>query len=265
MSQVAAIAIASLLFADPFWCLINSNEHYLDLYKFFIPLNDRLKNWSEDEEFNIFALDSITPLYEQYPHEIDTAIYEKANQFPKTSEIFRLVCATMLSVVKRQLSDHLSGGIYGSEPDCELKNKTRHSKLTNIPAENLFGDLDFSIKRKPNATLRHHSSISMLKRNKTVKWLKTKTEQSRKCLMEKSRRGAKTLKMNEIQNEKNVMEERKTVLEETKRRKLQTQQKMQNELNTIERKVRLFIYLLKCTIVQVVDCIGCFLYHCYLH
>lgn len=34
MSQVAAIAIASLLFADPFWCLINSNEHYLDLYKF---------------------------------------------------------------------------------------------------------------------------------------------------------------------------------------------------------------------------------------
>ena len=147
----------------------------------------------------------------------------------------------MLSVVKRQLSDHLSGGIYGSEPDCELKKQDPawHSKLTNIPAENLFGDLDLTIKRKPNATLRHHSSISMLKRNKTVKWLKTKTEQSRKCLMEKSRRGAKTLKMNEIQNEKNVMKERKPVLEETKRRKLQTQQKMQNELNTIERKVRL--------------------------
>ena len=153
----------------------------------------------------------------------------------------------MLSVVKRQLSDHLSGGIYGSKPECELKNKTRHSKLTNIPTENYFGGLDFSTKRKANATLRHHSYISMLKRNKTVKLLKTKTVQSRKCLMEKARRCAKTLKMTEIQNEKNVMEERKTILEETKRRKLQTQQKMQNELNTIERKARLMGGVVKST------------------
>ncbi|CAC5415481.1 unnamed protein product [Mytilus coruscus] len=42
MSQVAAIAMASVLIAEPYWNLINSNEKYVDLYKFVRPLQSKL-------------------------------------------------------------------------------------------------------------------------------------------------------------------------------------------------------------------------------
>lgn len=69
-----------------------------------------------------------------------------------------------VNIVERQLNDHLEIGIYGSVNDEWLPKQTEHSKLTNIPAENLFGDLDSSMRRKPNPTLRHHSSVSMIKK-----------------------------------------------------------------------------------------------------
>ena len=32
-SHVSAIALASMIFVEPFWNVINSDKHYLDLYK----------------------------------------------------------------------------------------------------------------------------------------------------------------------------------------------------------------------------------------
>jgi hypothetical protein len=43
-SRVSAIAMASMIFAEPFWNVINSDEHYLDLYKYIMPLRDRLEH-----------------------------------------------------------------------------------------------------------------------------------------------------------------------------------------------------------------------------
>jgi hypothetical protein len=43
-SHVSAIAMASMIFAEPFWNVINSDEHYLDLYKYIMPLRDRLEH-----------------------------------------------------------------------------------------------------------------------------------------------------------------------------------------------------------------------------
>ncbi|CAC5425463.1 unnamed protein product [Mytilus coruscus] len=240
LSHVSAIAIASMILAEPFWNVINSDEHYLDLYKFIIPLRDRLVDWSSND-FNVFDFnyDEIPSLYEQYPHDIIQKVFNKAKIHPKTNDILKIICSSMLTIVKRQLNDHLENGVYGSLPDPDLKSRTSHSKLTNIPAENLFGDLDFYFKRKPNATLRHHSAISMLKRNKTIQWLKTKTENSRKVLLLKARKSAKSLKSKEIAYEKSVMEARKTHLQQIKKKKQQLEQKKKMEINKIEQSVRL--------------------------
>ena len=70
----------------------------------------------------------------------------------------------------------------------------------------------------------------MLKRNKTIKWLKTKSENSRKRLLSKARKSAKILKLKDITHEQNVLEARKKQLQDTKRKK-QLQQKKENELN----------------------------------
>jgi hypothetical protein len=105
----------------------------------------------------------IPNLYEQYPNEIIQQVFDKAKVLPKTIENFNIVCSSMLTVVKRQLSDHLESGTYGVATEPDLKSRTSHSKLTNIAAENLLEDLDFCLKWKPNASLRHHSAINMFK------------------------------------------------------------------------------------------------------
>jgi predicted RNA binding protein with dsRBD fold (UPF0201 family) len=59
----------------------------------------------------------------------------------------------------------------------------------------------------------------MLKRNKTIKWLKTKSENSRKLLLSKARKSAKILKLKEIAREQNVLEARKKQLQDAKTKK----------------------------------------------
>ena len=126
----------------------------------------------------------------------------------------------MLTVVKRQLSDHLESGTYGVASEPDLKSP-----------KNIWRLRDFCLQCKPNASLRHHSAINMLKRNKTIKWLKTKSENSRKLLLSKARKSAKILKLKDITHEQNVLEARKKQLQDTKRKKQQLQQKKENELN----------------------------------
>ena len=65
----------------------------------------------------------IPNLYEQYPNEIIQQVFDKAKVLPKTIENFNIVCSSMLTVVKRQLSDHLESGTYGVAPEPDLKSQ----------------------------------------------------------------------------------------------------------------------------------------------
>jgi hypothetical protein len=66
-------------------------KHYLDFYKFIIPLRDRLEQCSR--EINIFDYEVIPNLYEQYPHEIIQQVFDKAKVLPKTIENFKIMKA----------------------------------------------------------------------------------------------------------------------------------------------------------------------------
>ena len=79
-SLMCAIALASMIFSESFWNVINSDEHYLDLYKYIIPLRDRLEKCSR--EINILDYEAIPNLYEQYPHEIIQQVFDKAQVLP---------------------------------------------------------------------------------------------------------------------------------------------------------------------------------------
>jgi hypothetical protein len=59
----------------------------------------------------------------------------------------------------------------------------------------------------------------MLKRNKTIKWLKTKSENFRKLLLSKARKSVKIFKLKEIAHEQNVLEARKKQLQDAKTKK----------------------------------------------
>lgn len=75
LSHVSANALASMIFGEPFLNFINSDEHYLDLYKYGIPLRDRLEQCSR--EINILDYEVIPNLYEQYPHGIIQQVFDK--------------------------------------------------------------------------------------------------------------------------------------------------------------------------------------------
>ncbi|KAL5007846.1 hypothetical protein ScPMuIL_016652 [Solemya velum] len=238
LSQVAALALVSIIIAEPFWSVANSNEHYLDLYKFICPLHDKLSEWSENADD--LLQHGMPPLFPQFPHIVDLppVIAAKLLVLPGISENLRCICGAMLQVVKRQLKDHLPSGVYSAAPDSKLRDRTKHTKLTNIPSENLFGDLDSGMRRKPNATLRHHSSVTMFKHNHTAAWLKKKSTTSRKLLLKLARNKAKTLKEKEQMYEKHVNLQRREMIEEIKRKKLKSKRIKQLEMKEIEHNVK---------------------------
>ena len=70
-----------------------------------------------------------------------------------TKNVLEKIIAGFVEVTKRQLVDFLEGGIYGSEPEDELREKIKHCKLTNLVSEYEFGNLDYSKFRRRHASL----------------------------------------------------------------------------------------------------------------
>ena len=69
MQVVCLIAAVGCYITIPFWNLVNSKEHYVELYKFFQPLNTVCKLWSEN--CNEVFEGEIDPIFTNYPHKID--------------------------------------------------------------------------------------------------------------------------------------------------------------------------------------------------
>ena len=88
--------------------------------------------------------------------------------------------------MKVELSDFLADGKYGSSPTDELRDKMQHCQLTNLLGEACFADLDYTMFKNRGVTLHHHSTLNMVKRNKTVSsWLLSKSPDEQQKLMRK--------------------------------------------------------------------------------
>jgi len=238
--QVVCLAAVGCYITIPFWNLVNSKEHYVELYKFFQPLYTVCKLWSEN--CNEVFEGEIDPIFTNYPHKIDDIfnclICNIKNCDESARIFFSLLTKCLTVVMERQLVDHLDGGKYSKNPDQQLLQNTCHAKITNIPAENLFGELDYAIKRKRNASLFHHSSIIMLKRNRTLQWLKHKSKDAKREIMKNARKRAKETKQKHKRNEKDVTLKRQEILIEIKLKKMRKQNKDETELKRIENSVK---------------------------
>ena len=94
-------------------------------------------------------------------------------------DLLQKVCHGLIEVTKRQLCDFLPGGKYYNVQNEELRTKLNHSSLTNLISEECFTDLDFSLFKRRNASLHHHSTVNLLKRNKSISsWLTLKNNKS---------------------------------------------------------------------------------------
>jgi hypothetical protein len=150
-------------------------------------------------------------------------VYPNKTSDKRYQEKLQILCSSLLNVVTRQLSDHLEDGIYGKDCSMVESQRTTHSKLTNLPAEHYFGGLEYSIRRKRNATVSHHSGVIMLKRNRTVKWIKQKSKVAQKVLIKKGMKEGRKLRQAQKLYEKKVKQKRVEVI---KKLKYQNEQKM---------------------------------------
>ena len=76
------------------------------------------------------------------------------------------MCVEALGVTKRQLEDFLPGGKFEDMDEC-MKEQLMHYPLTNLEGENAFGDFDFDVCKRGNASLHIRSSMHSIKRNTT--------------------------------------------------------------------------------------------------
>ena len=92
-----------------------------------------------------------------------------------------------------------------------------HCKLTNLIGEACFGDLDFSFFKRRNASLHHHSTVNMLKRNHTMTtWFENKSSEQQSQLLGMASKKASVLRASHNEANRQVLETIKRKLDAQK-------------------------------------------------
>ena len=182
------------------------------------------KEWATDA--TTLLLKDSPPLFEKFvlpeTNEMKSLFTLPENRLSRVKSALEQLCAAFATVTERQLADFLDGGCYSNVHNPERREKMDHCLLTNLIGEACFGDLDFSIFKRRNASLHHHSTVNMLKRNRTVSvWLSNKSEEEQRRLLDMSAKKAPILREKHKQMQKDVVEKRKEILEENRRKREQ--------------------------------------------
>ena len=217
-TMIQGVAIMYLRVTDVYWTLVTSSSvKYLELYRYIQRLHLFLTA-AEDNPEMLLQTDVI--LWEDV--QVSPAVTAMADkvlhlQFEDKKDLFlatvKLVCTAMKATIEKQLVDFLPSGKY-SEPSAEIELiRTGFAHVHNLGCEHHFGDLDSSQRRRPNASLFHHSSIQMLKRNRKgiSKWVESMSDDQEKKLFADARkhgpRMRKSHRQQELDVERSVNEE----------------------------------------------------------
>ena len=186
-SLTRALGIVYYKITGPLWEMLRGGVQYLDQYKYIQEMLRKFRLWANDaslllskdeqgifEEFGVPKDDIFAKLFDNVDLQCKSVLENMMHSF--------------IEVTERQLVDFLTDGKYGKEPSDELREKMKHSKLTNLLSENEFGDLDFSYYKRRNASLFYHSGVQMVKRNKTLSvWLSAKSPSVQTGLLKMAR------------------------------------------------------------------------------
>ncbi|KAL4219419.1 Piwi-like protein 1 [Mactra antiquata] len=222
MTLIQCLGLFYLRITGPYWKLLTSNKvPYVELYP---EIND-IRNFleiCEVEPANIWHLDSHWS--NEDPHDISdfpyrqllrtklSVIIETENGLPCREILLntvKLVASSMKKTVDKQLVDFLPDGKFGVQPSKDNLQRTAFAHVNNLACEHHFGDLDSSQRRRPSASMHHHSSVQLLKRNRLqmISWLNKMPRGERENVMKKARKGGKQLRDEHRTQEKSVMSE----------------------------------------------------------
>ena len=123
-----------------------------------------------------------------------------------------LLATAFRDTIRRQLSDFIDGP-YSEIASEDAAKRTSFAPITNLSCEHHFGDLDSSQRRLPNASLHHHSTVQMLKRNRSniVDWLEKLPDTERASVFMNARLNGPLLRVPHRQQDSDV---RKAIFDE---------------------------------------------------
>ncbi|KAK7489332.1 hypothetical protein BaRGS_00019440 [Batillaria attramentaria] len=239
--MVAALAVIYVMFAGPFWQLINSDMHYLDQFKFIQPMHDHMKEMVRHPELLLKDVPDDLAAFRLQDHHSPTisatmCFAQNAADRPLLLGALSLLAEHFVMVIERQLADFLPDGKYGREPTPEDRDRMKHCQLTNLLGEACFADMDFSMFKSRRATLHHHSTMNMLKRNRTVtSFLNRQTSAQQACFLEQARKLAQQVRQAHKEQVRQVQTSLNALMEEQKRTKAVKQaKKLENKKKLLE-------------------------------
>ncbi|XP_053381945.1 uncharacterized protein LOC128549357 [Mercenaria mercenaria] len=201
----------------PYWNLVTSGAvPYLLLYSHIQAIAAYLKSCSEDPatllnpEGHWEANDAHGIADIPYKQRFIETVFEVNDQTKELLyQMIKTVSTAMLKCIEKQLIDFLPGGQFSEKPCQEDLRRTSYAHSTNLGCEHHFGDLDSSQKRRPNASMHHHSTVQLLKRNRKpmIGWLAEMSESERQVVLKKARQGGRNLRKIHMQAEKEVIDE----------------------------------------------------------
>ena len=154
--------------------------------------------------------------------------------------IIRSLSKGFLEVLNLQLKDFLPHGKYHAVVDADLRGRLSHSKLTNITGEQCFGDLDFSLFKRRNASMHHLSTLNMLNRNRTVSsFLASLTAEEEQRVFKLSSKKAASIRKLHTEQEQQAIQRKRQHLEEVKQRKAAMEEKKRARKEAIFDKIQL--------------------------
>ena len=197
MSIINAIALFSTYLTTPYWALMNSSVPYGHFPRYVRSMEAALDRWSSDD-FELQELLLEKPIFDcSFSSNSGVAMSFLQSEYCDESmvaTVFKRIAKQCKQVLARQLSDFLSGGIYGGDIPAEIQSLLDTCPLTNLTGERLFGDLDYDMSKRRTATTHLRSTINMWKHNKPSKFLSKKAPSVLKKIMDSGRKHGKALK-----------------------------------------------------------------------
>ena len=196
---VQAMAILFIQITGPYWNVMeNGKIPYVNLGPEIIqPLLLFVEGCEQDP----------LPLYDNGPDclapykDVKTHIYRHLLEplYPKKSDLLlqllQVGCKGLGRTIRQQLKDFLRGGEYDTNATDETIASTSFYPKTNLGCEHHFVDLDSSQRRRPHCTMHQHTTVQLLKRNRSqIKaWYKTKNRTEQIDLWQEARKQGKEL------------------------------------------------------------------------
>ena len=234
--QLIALGLIFYRITGPYWCLLGTVLHYLEFYRHVVQLHQLFQAWTTDAssafDDNFEALFGLH--FKQNPDVLQSLIQTTDQKKERVKNVLQNLCAGFTSVTERQLADFLPQGKYHEVKDPALHDKMKHSHITNLVGEQCFGDLDFSIFKRRSASVHHHTTVNIMKRNKMVSvWFLGKTEEEQNRWLALSAKKSAALRQKHIAAEKDSVAKRTVLLEEVRQKKQDAADKRRKQIQDI--------------------------------